>query len=294
MALADRFCAAIGAQPSKDLEAALPAVLERCRASWPGIDADEDFVEHLARRRFQGVPLSEPFDPGAHVTDLYLAWASGRGDPRALQHLEASALRQVARAVERMKLPAGVQPEDIVQRVRERVLVARSGAGPAILDYEGTGTLVSWLRTAAAREVVTQARAGGARRDDEIARLDVPVAGHHPELALARARFRAQFGEAFAEAVAELTSEDKNLLRLYYLDRVTADRIGALFGVNKSTISRRLDRMRKALLDRTRELLRAQLTLGTAELDSLLKMMDSSLQISIPAALFSVGAERDE
>jgi RNA polymerase sigma-70 factor (ECF subfamily) len=285
--LSKRFAAVTGARltnaAAERLEKALEAALAAGRAAWPGAAADEGFIDHLARRRPAG---AERFDFGPQCSDLYLAWACGTGDRRALQHLEATVLSEVERTVGRMRLPDGVRPDEIVQRVRERALLPRAQGTAAILDYEGTGSLLNWLRTAAIREVVTRSRQGRSDHDDEEALLDLPLPADHPELALARARFRARFREAFAEAVGELPDADKNVLKLSYVDRLPIDRIGLLFGVNKSTISRRLAQTRARLLDRTRALLSEGLDLPSGELDSLLRLVDSKLEVSIPAALF--------
>jgi len=256
----------------------LREALEHCRTAWPGLGGEErDFIEHLSRHRGT--------EPGAHCADLYLAWACGRGDRRALELLEAEVMSEVAKTVERMKLPDGVLVAEIVQRVRERALLPRESGPPAILDYEGSGTLLNWLRTAAIREVVVRGRQNRLPVDDVEVLAELPISGAHPELALVRERFREPFRAAFRQAVAELESEQKNLLRLSCVDRVPLERLGTTFGVHKSTLSRRLAQIRARLLERTRALLVAELALAGPELDSLLRMVDASFEVSIPDGL---------
>lgn len=70
-----------------------------------------------------------------------------------------------------------------------------------------------------------------------------------PELDHLRARHRPAFADAFAAA---LTAKERALLRLSCCDGLTLAELGALERVHLSTISPRLDALRRRITDETR------------------------------------------
>jgi len=125
--------------------------------------------------------------------------------------------------------------------------------------YDGRGSLEGWLRSVLAHEFTDRHR-----RERRLVSLDEKVdAGHD---------FRAPESEssvppdprleaATDEALAAISAEERLLLASYYLDGQTLAAIAALLGVHESTISRRLERIVRALgKDITRRLRRRGLT----------------------------------
>ena len=115
------------------------------------------------------------------------------------------------------------------------------------------------------------------------------MADPDPELALLRARHRASFRAAFARAIAALTARERAVLRLSTLDGLTLARIGAMYGRDASTVSRWLEQIRHALLAATRTELAAELGGSPAELESLMRLADSELSVSLTRLLASGG-----
>jgi RNA polymerase sigma-70 factor len=108
-----------------------------------------------------------------------------------------------------------------------------------------------------------------------------------PELDFIKHRARADFGLAFKAALAELMPEERHLLRLHYLDGLGLAEIGAIDGVGKSAVSRRLTAVRQKLLAETQRRLREQLGLDDDEVASLMGAATSQLDVSIRALLDS-------
>jgi len=100
-----------------------------------------------------------------------------------------------------------------------------------------------------------------------------------------RGRYGAEFGRALRQAFGELESQERNILRLHFLESLSLNQIGAMYQVNKSTISRRMARARETLLWRTRERLEEQLSLEPSELDSLLELLGPRLDLSLASVL---------
>ena len=173
--------------------------------------------------------------------------------------------------------------DEVLQQLREKLLV---GKPPRIETFEGAGPLISWLRAAAVRTALNARRPQAREAAGEDAALEeLPLAGPDPELAIIRLQHRAVFSEAFKTALAVLSTRERNVLRLQGLDGLSLERIGEVYGVNKSTVSRWLTNVHEVLLQRTRSELALRLTLDTAQLDSLFKAMRSSLELSVARLL---------
>ncbi|MDP1826529.1 MAG: sigma-70 family RNA polymerase sigma factor [Archangium sp.] len=261
----------------------LAAALDRAKTACPGVVMDEvAFCTWLTGRTHE--PLEQ-----LPVEELFLAWACARGDPLALKQLDTQYLSRLGAAIARVDGSAEFLDE-VLQQLRERLLVSRGGELPRIDGYEGAGPLISWLRAAAVRTALNAKRPHAREAVDEDAALEeLPLAGPDPELLLVRTQHRALFSEAFKVALGELSARERNVLRLQGLDGLSLERIGEVYGVNKSTVSRWLARVHEVLLQRTRAELGQRLALDTAQLDSLFQAMRSNLELSV-ARLLGEGA----
>jgi RNA polymerase sigma-70 factor (ECF subfamily) len=112
-------------------------------------------------------------------------------------------------------------------------------------SYTGRGSLEGWLRTVLAQEYVNRYR-----RTKRLVSLDeeseegVQFRAPEPEpVAAADTRLE----QATDEALAALSAEDRLVLSWYYLDERTLAEIARILGVHESTISRKLDKLAKAL-----------------------------------------------
>src|SRR5262249_55575934 len=152
--------------------------------------------------------------------------------PGAIETFERSFLAAVPAILQRNG--AGpIQADEIRQRVRERLFV---GAGK-IADYSGRGELAHWLK------VVTMRIAIDARREERPFATEsaggaaaLGLAGVDPELELMKERFREPFEQAFRAALAGLTSVQRNLLKLHFVDGLTLEELAALFHVHRATV----------------------------------------------------------
>src|SRR5262249_35851216 len=148
----------------------------------------------------------------------------------------------------------------------------------------GRGGLVPWLRAAAMRTAIDLMRA---RREfpsdaDHLAE----VAGtFDPLLAALKQQYRDEFRTAFRDAAAELTDRERTLLRYRFVDDLTIDEIGVLYRAHRATVARWIATIRESLFEGTRAHLVARLMLSEGELDSVLRLIDSQLEISLDAVI---------
>jgi RNA polymerase sigma-70 factor, ECF subfamily len=115
-----------------------------------------------------------------------------------------------------------------------------------LASFTGRGSLDGWLRTVLAQEFVNRYRR--AKRlvslDDEIeegAQFAAPEPGPAPSVNASRL-------ESLTDsALAALPSEDRLILSAYYLDGRPLAEVARMLGVHESTISRKVDKLAKAL-----------------------------------------------
>ncbi|MFT3707722.1 MAG: sigma-70 family RNA polymerase sigma factor [Archangium sp.] len=209
--------------------------------------------------------------------DLELARKLAAGDVAAMQHFEKEVLPKIDVVVRKIDSDSAFLDE-VKQALRTRLFVEPR----AITEYSGQGPLVAWLRTAAGRIALNLLRPEKrqARADSE--ELDaLPFAASGPELAILKGRHHEAFRAAFARAVESLGVRERTALKLNALDGVPLDRIGAMYGCDKSTVSRWLAKANEQLLERTRVALAEELKLQSEEVESLIHALKSQLAHSL-------------
>ncbi|WP_434386788.1 sigma-70 family RNA polymerase sigma factor [Melittangium boletus] len=266
------------------LEALLAEHLATAQAAWPGVRlSPERFLRHLARH------LPEPQAPEdalarLHAADLYLACACAEGEPQALLAFEQHVLRKVPARLG--PLPASTVDE-LLQGLRQRLLLGVGDAPPRIADYAGRGPLRAWVRIVAARLVAVLAEQGGRERPtaEPPEALTQLLAPDDPERALVRAASNEVLSEALKAALAALPERQRALLRLHHLHGLTMDRLATMYGESRSNIARHVAQARERLLRLTRHELQARLKLEDRELESLLGLVTSRLDLSLGGLL---------
>jgi RNA polymerase sigma-70 factor (ECF subfamily) len=122
--------------------------------------------------------------------------------------------------------------------------------------------------------------------------VDAFVAEEH-EIALAKARHGPDLAAAFVASVAALDSRARVLLQLHHARGWSVDRIGAFYRVGRSTAARWVAAAREALLDGAKSRLTAQLHLTPTELESLVALLRSNVEISLIRILDDDGVQSD-
>jgi RNA polymerase sigma-70 factor (ECF subfamily) len=274
---------ALRARP--DIEERLDRLLTEAMAARPGFTVDaRDFVAHWATHLSHCKTPESEFER-LHLADLCLAFACGHGDPEALRMFQAEFV-PIAISTVRGVDSSEAFVEEVTQQLLERILVASPGQ-PRVLEYAGRGSLEHWLRAAALR-LALNARRSARRAPDQLgsdSQFEVAAPTADLQFDILQARFGADFGAALKEAMSDLSSQERSLLRLHFLDGLSFNQIGAVYQVNKSTISRRMSHAREVLLTKTRERLEKKFHLGAPEVESLMRMLGPELQLSLTSVL---------
>jgi RNA polymerase sigma-70 factor (ECF subfamily) len=269
------------ASPSEAASAAreVERAVATASAAWPNLELSADvFIARLAShaRPGEGCDLASAIQR-LHADDLFLASACVQGLPRALAAFD-DRYRELARAaLRRLRLsPADV--DEAEQILRTSLFVAEGGAKPKIADYGGRGDLGAWIRVVAIRTGLRLLRRRRPEGDAvDVARAAVPVGAGDPELAFLKRTYGAELDRALSDAWAALSVRARLLMRSYYGHGLTVDELGALHKVGRSTAARWVTAAREDLVSRTRDLLIERLSIGRADLASILRLVESQV-----------------
>ncbi len=267
------MCALVSDPPDSDLHDT-SVWIGQAKAKYPGLDA-QDLRTHLRAR------VSEP-EHVANANDLCLAFACARGDSGAVAEFERSCIMGIDRILGHMKLPHATLDE-VKQSVRTRLLV---GDKPKILSYAGRGGLRAWVGVIATREALEMLRKNRpSEPSDQEALMGIESPHAGPELGYLKEHYRDAFKHAFCNALGELTPRARNALRHHYIHGLSIDRIAALYGVHRSNAARRVAKARDVLLSTTRRHLLIELKVERSELESLMRLVESRLDVSLQRLL---------
>lgn len=293
--LAQQFLREAGLQMPEDpataarLERQLVDGLAAARATWPNLDVPvAQFLAYVAAR-LPGAD-AEP-DVGSrleslHIAELYLACACADSDPRGLELFERRYLDVVDAALATMK--TGGEAVQEVKPIVRRLLLVADDSPPLITDYDGRGDLRDWVRVTATRAALRLLRSS--RREvpldiDALERALPP--GADAQLEYIKTVYQGEFRAAFQAAVDRLSERERNVLAHQFVDCLTLEQIGALHHVHPGTVARWLGAARARLLRGTRTALRSRLGVQVAELDGIMRLVESRLDVTLSPLLRS-------
>jgi len=255
------------------------------RAAWPDVAVADDVIAARVTERVRDDAETRLED--LHDADLYLAIALADGDKAALRVFEDKLVPQIDVALRRMRL-AGGTADEVKQALRFELLVAKDGSPAKIGDYAGRGELAAWVRISATRKALKLIRRGDREETlDEILLDHWPASTPDPRQKHLRSQYTDQLKRAIRESFAALEVRQRNLLRQHILDELTIDDLARIYRVHRATCARWLADARADLSRGTRKRLVSGLGMGSDELESLLRFLDSDIELSISRILLS-------
>lgn len=263
----------------------LDEAVETAMATWPGVRLEPEVF---------AIAIAERLDPptletlaALRLVDLYVATACAQGDARAIARVTAELLRPAVRAA----MTSDPAVDDVLQKLTVRFFVGTEDAPGRITQYAGRGTLKAWSRVAVLRAVkdLNRGRARAPREDGFIDDLLAQPGGSDPEIDEIKTQCRDEFRAAFTAAVDGLDADDRRMLRMHHLRGVTLEQLARIDGVHRVTAARRLARARRQLLDRTRSELAERLRASGRDIDSVLDVVASRLEVSVDRLLATRG-----
>jgi RNA polymerase sigma-70 factor len=224
------------------------------------------FAEALRRsteKRYRGGCAGagevKAFLKSLHLKDLALAVACAEGVEAAWEFFVAQFrqdLRAAARAILRT---SGAGDDARADELADSLYAELYGITPtgggrrkSLFEYfHGRSKLSTWLRAVLAQRHVDLLRTGWRTVSLETEEDEAPrQLAEHTDLQPSdpnRKMYLARLDAALLSAIAALEARERMLLACYYLDQLTLAEIGRTMGEHESTVSRQLDRTRRAL-----------------------------------------------
>lgn len=290
-ALVDRFVEAVPSEAcirdATTLDAVLTEMLASARARWPSVRVDDKaFVAYVAVRAAPRMWVEDALTEMA-TDDLYLACACVLGDSAAFRELDRNYLPRVANRLSQSGFDTEVV-SDVIQDLRIRLLMRRADEQPRLTKYGGKGKLVAWLSVLARRDALAQRDRRPADRELEEELTSKLPSGieFDSELATIRCESQELFARGFAAAMAALPARDRRMLRDSALRGISHGELAARFGVDRTTILRRIRRAQSALRANLRRFMLEQGELSLPEYESLLRVLsETPTELAIDNAL---------
>lgn len=262
--------------------------VEQAQSALPGVAHDgESFAVYVADRLPQDLDVLGALEK-LHIDDLYLAWACARGDAFGLREFSKHFNRVVSGALMRLG-SQGVDVDDAKQRVLERLLLTTEDRNAAILNYGGQGRLRNFIRTCVVRESLkllrSQKREPSAATDSSEKLLALVEESHDIEFVALKKRYREELRQALRDALEGLPVEERTMLRYHYVSGLSTRQIATIVDASFKTVARRLTRIRATLFERTRSLLMAKANLRKTEFHSIVRLVESQLDLSLERLL---------
>lgn len=214
---------------------------------------------------------------------LALASACLAGNENALRELDTLLHGAPLAALRRLHLDDAMIDE-VLQRLRERLLISQNGP-PRLARYSGRGSLEGWLRICAVRLASDLKSERRLESNDSEEHLFAIAGNPSPELMVMRADMRAHAKTAFHRALCKLTSRQRSLLRLSFVEGLGIDRIAPIYGISRATIARWLAAAKREVVAGTRRELCCCLHLPENEIESLMASIKSHIDLSLSRAL---------
>ncbi len=216
----------------------------------------------------------------AHAADLALAFGVARGDPLASRRFEQHVAADLAAAVRSID-----RSRDFVDEISQRTRVHLAiGDPPRITTYRGKGPLRAWVAIAA-RRMALNAKRDARPTESEDVLATVVDREPDPELRHLKTLYRAEFRDALAAALAGLPDRARAVLRLRFVDGLELAQIGRLYRVHESTASRWISGALDDVGRVAREQLVARLAITPGTADSVARMVQSGLDLSVARLL---------
>lgn len=249
------------------------AVYRAGRAGYPKVSWSEaDFAG--AWREF-GVEVAE--EP-ATLLDEYLRVACLARAAGAVETLESHFIVPLRATLERRCGDAQLVDEAL-QTLRQKLLL---GESPRLQTYQSTGHLRAWLQVVGVRVCQDLARQRGARWARESAlRDDWPVNSPGVDVAAEREELDALFVEALRQVIRGLPARERYALRMHVLAGWNVSQIGEALAIHRASAARWIVAAKEKINDNVRALLAERLDLDHSELERVLNLFSTKLDIRL-------------
>lgn len=245
-------------------------------AGWPTFRVGPERFRAFVRERAED-PTNDASLARLHLGDLYLVCACLDGEAQAWREIDRAHLSQVPGYVARVDWSPAFGDE-IRQRLSEKLLRGDDGK-PKLASYTGRGPLAGWLRVAAVREALNAKR--GIEPQEAVEDVVLAAKEDDPEIQLLKRKYAREFKDAFRDVLGSLEPDQRNVLRLHYLDGLTLEEVGKAYRVSRATAARWIAEAKRILVERVHTTLGDRLGADGPGAQSLISFVRSQLHLSL-------------
>ncbi len=262
------------------LEEHLVKAQQDAATAWPSVEVSpQTFASYLgsiASRSGEGNSVWR------NASDLYLCCACASADPAALEAFESKLFSSLDGVLRRVT-SSDDEIAEVKQVLRTRLFVPGPDQPAKIETFLGRSRLRAWLRAAAVREAIAILRHH--KKHTVFEADELLPATDDIELDHFREIYTLEFKTALQTAFSELSVRDRNVLRQVVLDGLSVGQVAKLHGVHRGSASRWLSEIREQLSRDTKRRLGNKLQLPPSELSSIMRLVDSRVDISLERIL---------
>jgi RNA polymerase sigma-70 factor (ECF subfamily) len=252
-------------------------VMAAGKSRWPDLAVDRAQLARHLREGGVAVDLAATSIAG----DLYLAYACLTNAPTAVK-LFHKTFGQIVTATARQFDRTGALTDELWQRLAELLFVSQADRPPRIAEYRGRGPLGAWVRTCAKRTALRLVKIDGSEILETKEAIAEEIADAcDQELALLKSHYGELFRQELLVALSELSAKERTLLQLHLVAGLSTTRIAKMYRQHQSSVSRQLQKATATIFTLVKERLHLRLGVATAELESLLDLARSHIELTL-------------
>jgi RNA polymerase sigma-70 factor (ECF subfamily) len=259
-------------------------LVERGRRRWPRLTEHADaFYERL---RLLVAGLSAEDVERLHAEDLFLAFACLRHDAIAISELERTVVDRIPMFVRKLGLSSSAIDE-LKEDVRIKLIMSESDAPPKLEQYRGSGSLDSWVCAVSIHAALAYHRRAAREQVDLCDNLEQVIWEANEALSLARLQLTDIVSEVLRDVLLSLSSSERILLRMYYVERLTYRQIGRIYAVHYATAKRRIDALVERITTNLKAAIQQRTSMSATEIESIGRVLGDQVNLSIARILGS-------
>jgi RNA polymerase sigma-70 factor len=225
--------------------------------------------------------------------DLCLAVACAAGDLAGWNYFQERYFRIIERAA-RAAASNAAEGADLAATLMSDLYLPTGGSSGVQVSrielYHGLGSLEGWLKVIISRLAIDRIRAQ--RRLTSLEELEIepvlPESDHSAQQLVCSAEARKAielFSNALKRTFQAITSQERMVLSLYYLEGVNLKQIGILLKVHESTASRMVDRLKQQIRKGVEKVLKLEYRVNPREIMDLIETGISGTDLDIKKIL---------
>ena len=217
-----------------------------------------------------------------HIADLKVAFLCLRDPELGASVIEHDHLASLPAHLARLGLTVD-QRDEVHQRLRCEVLIGTPTQPALIGKYQGRGELAAFLRSVATRIALRLLREQRTADPDSGRLAELVLLGQaiSPATEPRKHAYIEEFNRGLQCALDGLLARERTLLRQYFVDGLSIDRLAVIHQVHRATVARWVQAAKQAVRSATFAHVARALQVPAGELESVARWVQSQLGVSL-------------